>query len=164
MSSLFNAPLYPRYLDTMTTKTYGQKPKSFQLDDGERYYIGAEIGQYLKYGRGHLYKRFPQLYKRPANQSEKKQIQELGVSNAYTHSTVMLLKEHEVDELLEGQEEKFRATAPSGSASRNDSQRLNANKQIGNWYVVFEWWVQNLDEYSRAQILAAAIHPFKYLL
>src|SRR4051794_27015696 len=104
----------------MAAKTYGQKPNSFQLDDGERYYIGAEIGQYLKYGRGHLYKRFPQLYKRPADQAEKKKIQELGVSNAYTHSTVMLLKEHEVDELLEGQEEKFRASAaPGGSGKYN---------------------------------------------
>jgi hypothetical protein len=43
------------FSDAMAAKTYGQKPKSFQLDDGERYYIGAEIGQYLKYGRGHLY-------------------------------------------------------------------------------------------------------------
>jgi SWI/SNF-related matrix-associated actin-dependent regulator of chromatin subfamily B protein 1 len=102
----------------MSTKTYGQKPKSFQLDDGERYYIGAEIGQYLKYGRGHLYKRFPQLYKRPATQAEKKKIQELGVSNAYTHSTVMLLREREVEELLEGQEDKFRASAaPAGACN-----------------------------------------------
>lgn len=107
----------------MAAKTYGQKPKSFQLDDGERYYIGAEIGQYLKYGRGHLYKRFPQLYKRAANQAEKKKIQELGVSNAYTHSTVMLLKEHEVDELLEGQEEKFRVCFEI----RSDSNRLKSS-------------------------------------
>ncbi|KAI6202251.1 hypothetical protein M3Y96_00928500 [Aphelenchoides besseyi] len=115
----------------MTSKTYGQKPQSFSLEDGNRYYIGAEVGQYLKYGRGHLYKRFPQLFKRPATQGEKKQIQELGVSNAYTHSTVMLLKAHEVDELFEGQEDKFRSGAqpPSSDQSRGNHQI----KQSGVW-------------------------------
>lgn len=45
------------------SKTYGPKPQSFTLDDGERYYVGADVGQYLKYHRGTLYKRFPQLWK-----------------------------------------------------------------------------------------------------
>ncbi|KAI6219815.1 hypothetical protein M3Y99_01638900 [Aphelenchoides fujianensis] len=117
--------------DEMASKTYGQKPNSFALDDGIRYYIGAEVGQFLKYGRGHLYKRFPQLYKRPATQAEKKQIQELGVSNAYTHSTVMLLKAHEVDDLFEGQEEKFRGGA---QPSFSDQPRpAHALKQTGGW-------------------------------
>ncbi|CAD5224315.1 unnamed protein product [Bursaphelenchus xylophilus] len=112
------------------SKTYGPKPKSFALEDGNRYYIGAEVGQYLKYARGHLYKRFPQLYKRIATAEEKKTIQQLGLSNAYMHSTIMLLKETEVDEIFEGQEDKYRASA-SGGAPKTD-QRTAAKTQL-NW-------------------------------
>ena len=59
----------------MLAKTYGPKPEAFTLDDGERYYVGADVGQYLKYHRGTLYKRYPQLWKRMASVDEKKKIQ-----------------------------------------------------------------------------------------
>uniref|UniRef100_A0A183BL74 L51_S25_CI-B8 domain-containing protein n=1 Tax=Globodera pallida TaxID=36090 RepID=A0A183BL74_GLOPA len=72
-------------------KTYGPKPESFMLDDGERYYVGADVGQYLKYHRRTLYKRYPQLWKRMASVDEKKKIHELGCPTSYINSKSMLV-------------------------------------------------------------------------
>lgn len=92
------------------SRTYGPKPTAFTLDDGERYYVGADVGQYLKFHRGTLYKRYPQLWKRMATFEEKKKIQEIGCATSYINSNIMLVKANEVDEIFEGQEEKYRAT------------------------------------------------------
>uniref|UniRef100_A0A914IAV6 SWI/SNF-related matrix-associated actin-dependent regulator of chromatin subfamily B member 1 n=1 Tax=Globodera rostochiensis TaxID=31243 RepID=A0A914IAV6_GLORO len=97
-------------------KTYGQKPESFMLDDGERYYVGADVGQYLKYHRGTLYKRYPQLWKRMASVDEKKKIQELGCATSYINSNIMLVKANEVEDIFDGQEEKYRASVSGGGA------------------------------------------------
>lgn len=86
------------------SKTYGPRPQSFTLDDGERYYVGADVGQYLKYHRGTLYKRYPQLWKRLATMEEKKRIQDLGCAVSYINSNIMLVKAREVEEIFEGQE------------------------------------------------------------
>ncbi|KAI3409822.1 Heat shock 70 kDa protein A [Globodera pallida] len=77
-------------------KTYGPKPESFMLDDGERYYVGADVGQYLKYHRRTLYKRYPQLWKRMASVDEKKKIHELGCPTSYINSKSMLVRANEV--------------------------------------------------------------------
>jgi SWI/SNF-related matrix-associated actin-dependent regulator of chromatin subfamily B protein 1 len=108
----------------MSWKTYGPRPQSFSLN-GERYYIGSEVGNHLMCYKGTLYKRFPQLWKRMATLEERKAIQELGCSPAYVLSTIMLLKGDEVDELLDGHDEKFRA-APSGNNSALNSAYANA--------------------------------------
>ncbi|KAL3079803.1 hypothetical protein niasHS_014085 [Heterodera schachtii] len=97
-------------------KTYGPRPESFTLDDGERYYVGADVGQYLKYHRGTLYKRYPQLWKRMASVEEKKKIQELGCATSYINSNIMLVKANEVEDIFDGQEEKYRASVSGGSA------------------------------------------------
>ena len=65
---------------------------------------------YLKYHRGTLYKRYPQLWKRMASVEEKKKIQELGCATSYINSNIMLVKASEVEEIFEGQEDKYRAT------------------------------------------------------
>uniref|UniRef100_A0A183CIM5 SUMO-conjugating enzyme UBC9 n=1 Tax=Globodera pallida TaxID=36090 RepID=A0A183CIM5_GLOPA len=98
------------------SKTYGPKPESFMLDDGERYYVGADVGQYLKYHRGTLYKRYPQLWKRMASVDEKKKIQELGCATSYINSNIMLVKANEVEDIFDGQEEKYRASVSGGGA------------------------------------------------
>lgn len=86
------------------SKTYGPRPHSFTLDDGERYYVGADVGQYLKYHRGTLYKRYPQLWKRLATMEEKKRIQDLSCAVSNINSNIMLVKAREVEEIFEGQE------------------------------------------------------------
>lgn len=72
---------------------------------------------YLKYHRGTLYKRYPQLWKRMASVEEKKKIQELGCATSYINSNIMLVKASEVEEIFEGQEDKYRATGSGTSLS-----------------------------------------------
>lgn len=78
---------------TSTPKqTYGQKPHPFQLEEtGDFYYIGSEVGNYLKLFRGALYKRYPQLWRRTATPEEKRRMQDLGVKNN-KHITVKKCK------------------------------------------------------------------------
>ena len=48
-----------------TLKTYGPKPKTFKLSEGdEMYMLGSEVGNYLRLFRGDLYKKYPGLWKR----------------------------------------------------------------------------------------------------
>lgn len=101
------------------SKTYGPRPKSFTLEDGERYYVGADVGMYLKYHRGTLYKRYPQLWKRMASIEEKKMIQELGCAVSYINSNIMLVKASEVEEIFNGQEEKYRSGGSNNTGISN---------------------------------------------
>jgi len=106
----------------MSLKTYGERPKSFKLDDsGEQYYIGSEVGNYLRFPRGSLYKKYPQLWKRPASQEDKKKLAEVGFNTHAMSSNLMFLKASEVDELIAGHEEKFKAVALTGTPSGEGS-------------------------------------------
>nr|XP_023696470.1 SWI/SNF-related matrix-associated actin-dependent regulator of chromatin subfamily B member 1 isoform X3 [Paramormyrops kingsleyae] len=91
------------------SKTFGQKPVKFQLeDDGDFYMIGSEVGNYLRMFRGSLYKRYPSLWRRLASVEERKKIV------ASSHATsVTLLKASEVEEILEGNDEKYKAVSIS---------------------------------------------------
>lgn len=116
----------------MSNKTYGPQPKSFSLGDGERYYIGADVGQYLRFHRGTLYKRYPQLWKRFATQEEKKKIQEIGVATSCVSSNIMLVKANEVEEIFEGNEDKYRSGGSAVSVSRVDPSN-SVKKQALPW-------------------------------
>uniref|UniRef100_A0ABK0KYM1 SWI/SNF-related matrix-associated actin-dependent regulator of chromatin subfamily B member 1 n=1 Tax=Rattus norvegicus TaxID=10116 RepID=A0ABK0KYM1_RAT len=130
------------------SKTFGQKPVKFQLeDDGEFYMIGSEVGNYLRMFRGSLYKRYPSLWRRLATVEERKKI----VASSHAHLSVLLhvdnrraeltcmypfrgppcawglpdhgyttlatsvtlLKASEVEEILDGNDEKYKAVSIS---------------------------------------------------
>ncbi|KAF6278522.1 SWI/SNF related, matrix associated, actin dependent regulator of chromatin, subfamily b, member 1 [Rhinolophus ferrumequinum] len=77
------------------SKTFGQKPVKFQLeDDGEFYMIGSEVGNYLRMFRGSLYKRYPSLWRRLATVEERKKIVASSHDHGYTTlaTSVTLLK------------------------------------------------------------------------
>ncbi|CAJ0949656.1 unnamed protein product, partial [Mesorhabditis belari] len=98
------------------TDTYGPKPQSFDLEDGgERYYIGAEVGNYLKFHRGTLYKKYPLLWKRVATMEERERIRNINASPAFLNTNIMLVKQTEVDEMLSGNDEKYRV--PGGQST-----------------------------------------------
>ncbi|VDK30470.1 unnamed protein product [Anisakis simplex] len=81
----------------MPTKYYGDRPQAFSIDEtGERYYIGAEVGQYMKFHRGSLYKKFPQLWKRFATLDEKRKMQEMACPSSFLNTNIMLVKASEV--------------------------------------------------------------------
>ncbi|GFR18872.1 hypothetical protein TNCT_373701 [Trichonephila clavata] len=65
----------------MTMRTFGEKPIAFQLEEnGEFYYIGSEVGNYLRMFRGSLYKRYPSLWRRLVTVDERRKIASLGLS------------------------------------------------------------------------------------
>uniref|UniRef100_A0AC34RCD4 GIY-YIG homing endonuclease n=1 Tax=Panagrolaimus sp. JU765 TaxID=591449 RepID=A0AC34RCD4_9BILA len=87
--------------------TYGAKPRIYVLD-GERYYVGADVGNYLKCHRGKLYKHYPNMWRRVATQEEKRLIHEMNGGAHALSSNVMLVKADEVEEIFAGNEEKYR--------------------------------------------------------
>uniref|UniRef100_G1QI90 SWI/SNF-related matrix-associated actin-dependent regulator of chromatin subfamily B member 1 n=1 Tax=Nomascus leucogenys TaxID=61853 RepID=G1QI90_NOMLE len=96
--------------------TFGQKPVKFQLeDDGEFYMIGSEVGNYLRMFRGSLYKRYPSLWRRLATVEERKKIVASSHDHGYTTlaTSVTLLKASEVEEILDGNDEKYKAVSIS---------------------------------------------------
>ena len=65
-------------------RTYGEKPTPFQLEpNGEYYYIGSEVGNYLRMFRGSLYKRYPSLWRRLVSQEERKKLLTLGLYDIF---------------------------------------------------------------------------------
>ncbi|CAI5667720.1 unnamed protein product [Oreochromis niloticus] len=89
------------------SKTFGQKPVKFQLEqDGDFYMVGSEVGNYLRMFRGSLYKRYPSLWRRLASVEERKKIV------ASSHATsVTLLKASECEEIFDGNDEKYKAVS-----------------------------------------------------
>lgn len=92
-----------------TMKTYGIKPKSFKLtDDGDDYMIGSEVGNYLRMFRGALYKKYPSMWRRNITQEERKKMMEMGIGYTNLSTNVQIVKATEVEEILSGEEDKFR--------------------------------------------------------
>uniref|UniRef100_A0A914Z2D3 SWI/SNF-related matrix-associated actin-dependent regulator of chromatin subfamily B member 1 n=1 Tax=Panagrolaimus superbus TaxID=310955 RepID=A0A914Z2D3_9BILA len=90
---------------------YGPRPKVFVLED-EKYFIGNDVGAYLKCHRGSLYKRYPLLFKRLATPDERKHISEILGSNTFLCSTIMLVKASEAEDIFNGNEDKYRSGGP----------------------------------------------------
>ncbi len=91
--------------------TYGEKPLVFKFDgdgEGDEYMIGSEVGNYLKCYRGALYKRYPGLTRRTLTTEERRKLVEMGHSQHVTASSISLLLASEVEDLLAGNEEKYR--------------------------------------------------------
>lgn len=60
-------------------RTYGEKPTAFQLEENaDFFYIGSEVGNYLRMFRGSLYKRYPSLWRRLVTVDERKKINAMG--------------------------------------------------------------------------------------
>ncbi|XP_064648586.1 SWI/SNF-related matrix-associated actin-dependent regulator of chromatin subfamily B member 1-A-like [Lineus longissimus] len=94
-------------------KTYGEKPRRIQIEkDKEWYYIGSEVGNYLQMFRGSLYRRYPALWRRLATIDDRKKICDLAGFGQHTLATnITLLKAAEVDEIFEGNDDKYKAVS-----------------------------------------------------
>ncbi|KAJ1524479.1 hypothetical protein ONE63_010974 [Megalurothrips usitatus] len=96
----------------MAIRTYGDKPLSFQIEEnGEYYCIGSEVGNYLRLFRGSLYKKYPGMFRRAISNDERKKLLELGLSQHCLASSVSLLKASEVEDIIEGNDEKYKAVS-----------------------------------------------------
>lgn len=108
-----------------TLKTYGPKPRVFRLgDDGEEYMLGSEVGNYLRLFRGDLYKKYPGLWKRKMTQEERRHASEqIGYGYATISSNVQIVKSSEIDDILSGSDEKYRASVSFDIASHSGTER-----------------------------------------
>lgn len=96
----------------VSVRTYGDKPISFQLEEnGEFYCVGSEVGNYLRMFRGSLYKKYPGLSRRTLTNDERKRLSDLGLSQHVLASNISLLRAVEVDDIIEGNDDKYKATA-----------------------------------------------------
>ena len=106
-------------------KTYGEKPIIFKFDNDDtqtEYMIGSEVGNYLRLFRGALYKKFPGLTRRTLTNEERKKLLDMGHSQHVTASSITLLVAKEVEELLYGNEEKYKGNmTTSAIAALNES-------------------------------------------
>ena len=110
-------------------KTYGEKPLVFKFDnDDTEYMIGSEVGNYLRLFRGALYKRFPGLTRRTLTNDERRKLLEMGHSQHVTASSISLLLAREVEELLFGNEEKFKGNAAAVALNESSSQGFQKPK------------------------------------
>uniref|UniRef100_A0A6G1SHZ5 SWI/SNF-related matrix-associated actin-dependent regulator of chromatin subfamily B member 1 n=1 Tax=Aceria tosichella TaxID=561515 RepID=A0A6G1SHZ5_9ACAR len=115
-------------------RTFGEKPKAFQLEpNGEHYYIGSEVGNYLRMFRGSIYKKYPSLWRRTISLEERKKISALAIIPHAVATNVTLLKASEISDILAGRDDRYRAAsmANDGSTPRADRES-KSNKRV-NW-------------------------------
>lgn len=115
-------------------ETYGEKPAtlSFTFEDigvAERYFLGSEIGAYLRSFRGTLYKKYPSLWKRNLTSSERAKLIQMGCSEQNLPSNIILVRSSEIEEILAGNEDKFKAMT-SGDSGYSKQEK---NKRGINW-------------------------------
>jgi SWI/SNF-related matrix-associated actin-dependent regulator of chromatin subfamily B protein 1 len=96
----------------MAVRTFGEKPITFQLEeDGEYYCVGSEVGNYLRLFRGSLYKKYPGMFRRSITNEERKRLIELGLSQHVLASSVSLLRASQVEDIIEGNDDKYKAVS-----------------------------------------------------
>lgn len=66
-----------------------------------------QVGNYLRLFRGSLYKKYPGMYRRPITNEERKRLIDLGLSQHVLASSVSLLRATEVEDIIEGNDEKW---------------------------------------------------------
>lgn len=129
----------------MNTRTFGDKPVPFQLEEGgEYFYIGSQVGNYLRLFRGSFYKRYPSVWRRMVSVEERRRITELG-QGAHTIATnVTLLKASEVEDILAGRDERFRAVSLNAEPTPRVEREQKTNKRV-NWTSSHPTAIHHLD-------------------
>lgn len=98
----------------MAVRTYGDKPISFQIEEGGDFYcVGSEVGNYLRLFRGSLYKKYPGMVRRTLTNEERKRLVDNGLGQHVLSSSVSLLKASEVEDIIEGNDDKYKAISIS---------------------------------------------------
>ncbi|CAG9791331.1 unnamed protein product [Diatraea saccharalis] len=96
----------------MALRTYGDKPISFQIEEGGDFYcVGSEVGNYLRLFRGSLYKKYPGMARRTLTNEERKRLVDNGLGPHVLSSSVSLLKASEVEDIIEGNDDKYKAVS-----------------------------------------------------
>ncbi|KOB66259.1 Snf5-related 1, partial [Operophtera brumata] len=103
----------------MALRTYGDKPISFQIEEGGDFYcVGSEVGNYLRLFRGSLYKKYPGMVRRTLTNEERKRLVDNGLGPHVLSSSVSLLKAAEVEDIIDGNDDKYELATPRESKSK----------------------------------------------
>lgn len=88
----------------------GKYPTIYVLEErGERFMLGSEVGAFLGFFKGALYKRFPSLYRRILTSDERKVLSEFSVHRrSLTNMGTMVVKADEAMEIMTGKSDRFR--------------------------------------------------------
>ena len=126
-------------------RTFGDKPTPFQLvEDGEYYYIGSQVGNYLRMFRGSLYKKYPTLWRRVVTVDERKRITALGLANHTIVTNITLLKASEVNDIFEGRDGKFRTMSIVSEPTPRVEREIKTTKRT-NWTSNHPTSIHHLD-------------------
>jgi SWI/SNF-related matrix-associated actin-dependent regulator of chromatin subfamily B protein 1 len=77
----------------------------------------SKVGSYLRYFRGALYKKYPSMWKRNVTPEERKKLVQMGCSEQNLPINLTLLKAAEVEDILAGNEDKYKAVIVSNEPS-----------------------------------------------
>lgn len=88
------------------------------------------MGNYLRLFRGSLYKKYPGMVRRTLSNEERKRLVDAGLGAHVLSSSVSLLKASEVEEIIEGNDEKYKAV--SVGASESNTPRESKSKKPHN--------------------------------
>ena len=80
--------------------------------------------------RGHLYKKYPSLWRRNLTQDERKKLIQMGCSEQTLPSNIILVKASEIEDILAGTEEKYKALVVSSESSFPKTEK---NKRGSTW-------------------------------
>jgi len=112
-------------------RTFGEKPKPFQIEEGgEYYYIGSEVGNYLRMFRGALYRKYPALWRRLITVEERRNLEKrMGFESSRLVTNITLLRAVEVDQIYEGNDECYKAGMPMPDPISTPSREASRRKQ-----------------------------------
>jgi SWI/SNF-related matrix-associated actin-dependent regulator of chromatin subfamily B protein 1 len=91
-----------------------------------------KVGAFLRLFRGTLYKKYPSLWKRQLSVEERRRLIQIGCADQSLASNIILLKEPEVDEILQGHEEKYKALTISNEPAFSTT-KIEKPKKGTNW-------------------------------
>lgn len=93
--------------------------------------ICLQVGNYVRLFRGQLYKKYPGMVRRSLSNEERQRLIKTGISNHLLASSVSLLKATEVQDILDGNDEKYKAV--SVHSSEPLIQRESKSKKPQPW-------------------------------
>ena len=102
----------------------GKYPTVYQLEEnGERYMLGSDVGAYLGFYKGALYKRFPSLERRILNAKEREALSELSIDNrTLCNMGTMVVKASEAMDILKGDDEYYRRKNTTTATQNNEAK------------------------------------------
>lgn len=100
----------------LTTEYLGELPPKYEMDlnCGEYYFIGSEIGAYLRLYRGMLYKTYPALWRMLCSPIQRQHLltQAKDPYQMSLMSNITIVKYSEIMDIMDGKGDHYRAAPP----------------------------------------------------